>query len=149
MKKILLPLRSYEKSNFGEFKQSKNVIFDNFRDSELCILVNLVLESCSNLLKIKFQNLQNCQKWHFWTVWIHQNLISHKIGVAVHISTKSSHNLSFWKFLEHSAKTRVLINVITTLLFCTWLMLQQKTWEKGLFWTWSFEEASNEFWGLT
>ena len=31
----LLPLRFYVKSNFGEFKQSKNVIFGNFRDSEL------------------------------------------------------------------------------------------------------------------
>ena len=32
---ILPPLRFYVKSNFGEFKRSKNVIFGNFRDSEL------------------------------------------------------------------------------------------------------------------
>ena len=32
---ILLPLRYYVKSNLGEFKRSKNVIFDNFRDSEI------------------------------------------------------------------------------------------------------------------
>ena len=40
----------------------------------------------------------------FWTVWICQNLISHKIGVAVNfqISTKSSLNFTFWKFLEQS-----------------------------------------------
>ena len=51
---IILPtLRFHVKSNLGEFKRSKNVIFANFRDSELSILVNLGLESCSNLLKIK------------------------------------------------------------------------------------------------
>ena len=33
----LLPLRFYVKSNFSEFKPSKNVIFGNFRDSELWI----------------------------------------------------------------------------------------------------------------
>ena len=31
----LLPLRFYVKSNFGELKRSKNVIFANFRVSEL------------------------------------------------------------------------------------------------------------------
>ena len=39
--------------------------------------------SSPKFTKVKVQSLQNCQKWHFWTVWIHQNLISHKIGVAV------------------------------------------------------------------
>ena len=34
---ILLPLQFYVKSNFGQFKQSKNVIFGNFRDSVLWI----------------------------------------------------------------------------------------------------------------
>ena len=29
------PLRIYVKSNFGEFKWSKNVTFGNFKDSEL------------------------------------------------------------------------------------------------------------------
>ena len=43
------------KSNFGEFKWSKNVLFGNFRDCELEILVNLGLESCPDLLKIKIQ----------------------------------------------------------------------------------------------
>ena len=32
---ILLPLRFYVKSNYGEFKWSKNVVFDNSRGSEL------------------------------------------------------------------------------------------------------------------
>ena len=32
------PLRIHVKSNIGEFKRSKNVIFGNFRDSELWIL---------------------------------------------------------------------------------------------------------------
>ena len=51
----LLPLRFYVKSNFGKFKLSKNVIFGKFRDSELWILANLGLESCSNLPKSKFR----------------------------------------------------------------------------------------------
>ena len=48
---ILPPLRFYLKSNFGVFKRSKNVIFGNFRGSELWILVNFGLEICSNWLK--------------------------------------------------------------------------------------------------
>ena len=54
---ILLPLRFLVKSNFGKFIQSKNVIFGNFRGSELWILVNLGLENCSNLLNIIIRNL--------------------------------------------------------------------------------------------
>ena len=46
----------YVKSNFGEFKWSKNVLFDHFRPSELWNLVNLGLESCSNLLKSKLKS---------------------------------------------------------------------------------------------
>ena len=64
----------------------QKVIFGNFRYSELLILVNFGLESCSNLLKIKIQSLWSCHKWHFLTVWIRQNLISHKIGVAIRLS---------------------------------------------------------------
>ena len=53
---MILPLfRFYVKSNFDEFKRSKNVIFGNFRNCELWILVNFLLESCSNLLKVKFR----------------------------------------------------------------------------------------------
>ena len=54
---ILLPLLFCLKSHFGLFKRSKNVIYTNFRDAEFWILVNLGLESCSNLLKIKIQDL--------------------------------------------------------------------------------------------
>ena len=54
---ILLLLRFCVKSHFGEFKLSKNVIYGNFGDAELWILVNLGHESCSDLLKIKIQNL--------------------------------------------------------------------------------------------
>ena len=51
-------LQFYVKSNFNKFKYAKNVIFGKFRDSELWILVNLGLdESCSNLPKIRIQNL--------------------------------------------------------------------------------------------
>ena len=53
---ILPPLRFCVKSNFGQFKQPKKVIFGKFQSSEC----------------------QKLPKWHFWTVWIHQNLILHK-----------------------------------------------------------------------
>ena len=53
----LPPLRFCVKSHLGEFKQTKNVICGNFRDAKLWVLVNLGLERCSNLLKIKIQNL--------------------------------------------------------------------------------------------
>ena len=46
------------KSNFGEFILSINAIFGNFRDAELWILVDLGLESCSNLPKSKFRALK-------------------------------------------------------------------------------------------
>ena len=77
-----VPLQLYMKSWFGEFKRSENVIFGNFWDPEFWILANFGLESCSKLI-FTIQNLKNCQKWHFRTVWIHQSLISRKIGVAV------------------------------------------------------------------
>ena len=80
---ILPPLRFCMKSQISIFKWSKNVISGNFRDAELWILVNLGLESWSDLLKIKIQHLWNCYKWRFWTGWIRQNVISRKIGVAV------------------------------------------------------------------
>ena len=55
---IILPgSRFYVKSNYGKIKRSKNVICGNFRDSDLLILVNLALKKCSNLPKIKIQNL--------------------------------------------------------------------------------------------
>ena len=76
---ILPPLRFCVKSHFGEFKRSKNVIYGNFRDTELWILVNSRLESCSDLLKIKIQNLWNCLKNIFGPVefakmWFHAKL---------------------------------------------------------------------------
>ena len=49
---VVPPLQFYVKSNFGEVKRSKNVIFGNFRDWTL----NLGLESCSNWLKSKFRS---------------------------------------------------------------------------------------------
>ena len=53
---IIFPaLQFYVKYSLGEFHQSKNVTFGNLGDSELWILVNLGLESCSNLLKSKFR----------------------------------------------------------------------------------------------
>ena len=50
---FLLSLRFFLKSNIGELKRSNYVIFANFRDSELSNLVYFLLESYTNLLKIK------------------------------------------------------------------------------------------------
>ena len=76
---IFLPLRFYVKSNFGEFFQSKNVIFGKFRDSELWILVNLGLECCSNLLKSKFRTstivkINIFGSFEFTKIWFHVKL---------------------------------------------------------------------------
>ena len=72
----LLPLRFYVKSNFGELKRSKNVIFANFRDSELWNLVNLELKNCSNLLKSQFRTSKIGKNGIFWAfhyikIWFH------------------------------------------------------------------------------
>ena len=78
---IALPsLRFCVKSNFGKFNQSKNVIFGNFRGSQYWLWATL-----KSLMyqKFKVQSLWNWQKWHFWTDWIHHNLISREIGVAI------------------------------------------------------------------
>ena len=72
---------------FWRIQTVKNVIFGIFRDSELCILVILGLESCSNLLKSKFRTSK--------IVKINQNLISRKIGVAVEVSSI----LNFWSIV--------------------------------------------------
>ena len=53
---ILPPIWFYAKSDFGELKQSKNVFFGNFRDSDLWILVNLGLEKV-----LKFTKNQNSE----------------------------------------------------------------------------------------
>ena len=50
---ILLALIFYVKSNFGEFKRSKNVDFDNFRGSQFWFLVNLSDFQVPNLPKIQ------------------------------------------------------------------------------------------------
>ena len=73
---ILLPIRFYVKSNFGEFKSSKNVIFGNFRDSELWILENLGLESCWNLLNSNFWTSKIVKiiilgSFEFTKIWFH------------------------------------------------------------------------------
>ena len=50
---ILQSLRFYVKSNFGNFKPSKNVIFGNFRGSQFWFLVNLSNFQVPNLPKIQ------------------------------------------------------------------------------------------------
>ena len=96
---IIIPLlRFYVKSNFGDFKRSKNVIFGNFRDSEFWIWLNLGLESCSNLLKSKFKVSEIAKNDIFGP------FESSKIGFRVksewryydQILKKSSLNFTFW-----------------------------------------------------
>ena len=86
LKKILRSLIFYVKSNFGEFKRSKNVIFGNCRDSQFWFLVNFSIFQEPNLPKFKVLSLYNCQKCHFWTIWIRQNWISREIWVEVNWS---------------------------------------------------------------
>ena len=52
---ISQPLQFYVKSSFGEFRRSKNVIFDNFRGSEFWFLVNLSNFQVPNLPNSKFR----------------------------------------------------------------------------------------------
>ena len=95
---IILPsLGFYVKSNFGELKRSKNVIFVHFRGSQFWFYQIWATFNTKIYQKFKVQSLWNCQKWHFWTVWIHQNWISRKIRMAVKCL-----NFTCWKFLEHS-----------------------------------------------
>ena len=101
---ILLPLRFYVKSNFGEFKRSKSVIFGNFIDSELWIFGKFRTWKLLKFTKIKIENLKNCQKWRFLTVWIRQNWISRKIWVLVKwpnfkCQALTSHFASFWSIV--------------------------------------------------
>ena len=77
---IILPLlQFYMKSNFGVFKQSKNVILTIFRGSEFRFLVNLSNFQVQKLPKFKVLSLSNCQKWHFGPfeftkIWFHVKL---------------------------------------------------------------------------
>ena len=93
------------KSNICAFKRSKNVIFGYFRDSELWNLVNLGLENCSNILKLKFRVSKMVKNdifglFEFTKIWFH---IKPEWRSNDQISTKSSLNFTFRKFLEHSA----------------------------------------------
>ena len=53
---ILLPLRFYMKSNFGEFKLSRNVTFGNFRLWRFCILIFSQFEQLSTSKFTKIQS---------------------------------------------------------------------------------------------
>ena len=92
---ILLPLPFWVKSNFGQFKRYKNVVFGHFRDSKLWIFGKLGLESYSNLLKSNSEPLK-LTKLTFLTIWNHQNVISRKIGVAVKCEVKA---WLFWNLI--------------------------------------------------
>ena len=74
---IILPsLWFYVKSNFGEFKRPKNVIFCNFKASELWILVNLELEKLLKFSKKKIRTSKIAKNDIFWSceiaqIWFH------------------------------------------------------------------------------
>ena len=73
---VLLPLWFYLKSNFGELKRSKNVIFANFRHFEFWNWVNLELKNCSNLLKSQFRTSKIGKngifgQFEFAKIWFH------------------------------------------------------------------------------
>ena len=89
---------------FWQIETVQKCHFWPFQRFSILILANISNFQVPNLLKFKVQSLYNGQKWHFWTVSIGQNSISRKIWVLVNdqISTKSSLNFTFWKFLEHS-----------------------------------------------
>ena len=107
---IVPPLQFYVKSNLGKVKWSKNVIFGNLRDSELWIWINVELESCSNLLKWKFRTSRIAKNdisrlFDHTKIWFHIKL---EWRYNYQISTKSILNFAFWKFLEHSAREKIL-----------------------------------------
>ena len=53
---------------------------------------------------LKFWRIQTVQKCHFWTIWIHQIWfhVKSEWQKDYQISTKSSLNFTFWRFVEHS-----------------------------------------------
>ena len=99
------------KSNFGQFKRSKNVIFGNFRDLELWNLVNLWLESCSNLLKSKFLTSKIAKNdifglFEFVKIDFSQNQRGGKIIYFQQSQALTSHFESFWS---------IVLNVVLTI----------------------------------
>ena len=59
---ILPPLQFYVKSNFSEFKPSKNVNFHNFRGSEFGFSLIWAIFNSQNCQNFKVQRLWTCQK---------------------------------------------------------------------------------------
>ena len=97
----LPPLQFCVKSHFGEFKRSKNVIYSNFRDAE----------SCSDLLKLKFRTSRISKNnifgpFEFAKMWFHVKSERQK---NYQISTKWSLYFKFWKFLEHSVLSFIIL----------------------------------------
>ena len=87
---------------FGEFRQSKNVIFGNFRDSKLWILVFLELESCSNQNweplkwpKMTFLDRLNSPKFDFTQKQSGGRIVKFQQSQAL-----TSHFESFWSIVN-------------------------------------------------
>ena len=99
---ILPPLKFYVKSNLGVYKQSKNVIFGNFRDSKLWDLVNLELKNCSNLLKSQFRTSKMSKNGIFWAfddikIWFHVS------NSCPYHAALTSHFENFWSIVRRVA----------------------------------------------
>ena len=98
----------YVKSNFGVFKRSKNVISGNFGDSELWILVNLRLESCSNLLKSKFRTSKIVKinifgLFEFPKMWFHVKKSGSKMIKFQQSQAFTSHFESLWSKVKYKS----------------------------------------------
>ena len=92
-------------SILGNSNGPKMSFFGNLKDSELKILENLGLESCSNLLKSKFRASKFVKNdifgpFEITKIWFH---VKSEWQYNDQISTKLSLHFTFWKFLEHSA----------------------------------------------
>ena len=137
---ILPPLHFYVESNFGEFEQSKNAIFGNFRDSRLWILVNLGLESWFNLLKSKFRTSKIASNDNFGLFEIPKTVFHVKSEWRCNdqIAIKSSLNFTFWKFLEHSAVIMVLTYKLHRIQIYSmgWGPTMTITWTPTSTWVW-------------
>ena len=90
--------------NFGKIWKSKTAIFTISETPNFEFWEIWDLRKGSNWLKLKFRT-QKVLNMTFLTVWIHQNLISHKIYVAANCKIATTYCLifTFWNFLEHSA----------------------------------------------
>ena len=89
----------YVKSDFAESKRSKNVIYSNFRDAELWILVNLWIESCWDLLLAGNSNVVEITKEGFpYSNHLPLNLSNFKVSNLPKFKVQHLWNCYKWHF---------------------------------------------------